>query len=277
MSKVHVVYSQTTQNYIVLQDDILRLQEWTDTWNLYFNASKCKVMHVGKKNPSCKYRMENSGENVYIVNCVEEKDFGVTFDSNLTFDAHIQNVINKANKVLGIIRRTFSYLDKEMFLNLYKGLIRPHLEYANSVWAPHLKRQSIALERVQRRAARLLPELKCISYDERLRCLNLFSLKYRRYRGDLIQTFKIVNHIDDLSTNDFYDFNISNSITRHADINFYINHCNTNTARFNFSNRTAHYWNALSINTKTALTLKHFKIHLDNDPKKYIECYDYDE
>lgn len=75
--------------------------------------------------------MKTKEEDNQINSCSEEKDLGVTFDKLLPFDPHIQNVIKKANKMTGIIKRTFSYLDKDIFLKLYKALVRPHLEYGN--------------------------------------------------------------------------------------------------------------------------------------------------
>ena len=66
----------------------------------------------------------------------------------------------------GLIRRSFSYLDKEMFTNLYKSLVRPHLEYANVIWHPMYKKQLKLLEDVQRRATKILPELKEKTYTE---------------------------------------------------------------------------------------------------------------
>ena len=68
-----------------------------------------------------------------ITKCKEEKDLGVLFDKHLSFDAHIQNSFNKANSMIGIIRRTFTFIDGEIFTNLYKSLVRPHLEYGNIV------------------------------------------------------------------------------------------------------------------------------------------------
>ena len=136
--------------------------------------------------------------------CQEENDLGVIFDNKLSFDQHIQKKINKANQVLGIIKRTFSFLDKDTFLRLYKSLVRPHLEYANVIWNPHLIRQSAAIERVQRRATKLLPGCKNLSYEQRLRAIKLPSLKSRRLRGDMIQTYKIFNNIDDLNTDYFF-------------------------------------------------------------------------
>ena len=77
-------------------------------------------------------------EIVNIMKCDEEKDLGVVFDCMLSFDSHIQTVINKANRNIGIIRRTFSYLTRNGFIKLYKALVRPHLEYGNAIWHPHL-------------------------------------------------------------------------------------------------------------------------------------------
>ena len=71
----------------------------------------------------------------------QEKDLGVTMDVDLIFDKHISNKINKANGIVGLIRRSFIHLDEESFLCLYKALVRPHLEYANSVWDPRFKCQ----------------------------------------------------------------------------------------------------------------------------------------
>ena len=265
-----------TKNSNILQDDLYRLQEWSETWNLYFNASKCNVLHMGKHNPSCTYVLETGGQIVNINECKQEKDLGVIFDSKLSFDAHVQSCISKANRILGIIRRSFSYLNKESFLLLYKSLVRPHLEYANVIWAPKFKRQSAAIERVQRRATRLLPEVRELTYESRMRYLNLPSLKYRRFRGDLLQTFKIMNKIDDLNTSDFYSFS-SECRTRCANEKVFINRCCTNTKLHCFSHRTARQWNNISSNTRNAKNINEFKNLLDKDPKRLIFSFDFDK
>jgi hypothetical protein len=66
-----------------------------------------------------------------------EKDLGVFIDENLNFDTHINHIVKKANRVLGITKRTFDYMNAETFGYIYKSLIRPNLEYASSVWSPH--------------------------------------------------------------------------------------------------------------------------------------------
>ena len=86
------------------------------------------------------YKM-GSGENTEIQKVKAEKDLGVTIDDKLKFREHITQKVNIANRNLGIIFRTFSYMDKEMFLNLYKSMVRPHLEYATQIWSPIYKKK----------------------------------------------------------------------------------------------------------------------------------------
>ena len=151
-----------------IQNDIYKLQEWSDRWNLYFNASKCGVLHLGRTNQNSTYFMKTR-DGLHQINAItEEKDLGVTFDKQFTFDAHIQRVVNKANQMLGIIKRSFRYLDRDVFLRLYKSFVRPHLEYANIIWNPFLKRQFIQIEKVQRRAMKSLNERRKMNYHERL-------------------------------------------------------------------------------------------------------------
>ena len=84
-----------------------------------------------------------------------------------------------------------------MLIKLYKALVRPHLEYGKIIWCPYLKRQSVAVEQVHRRATRLLEECKEMSYTERLKHLKLHSLKGRRLTGELIKMCKSFDNLED--------------------------------------------------------------------------------
>ena len=97
-------------------------------------------------------------------------------------------------------------MDKDMFRQLITSLVRPHFEYAAAVWNPHLQRHITMLENVQRRATKLEPGLGNLSYIDRLKELKLPTLAYRRYRGDMIEMFKLTHKMyDEEVTHDFLD------------------------------------------------------------------------
>ena len=94
--------------------------------------------------------------------------------------------------MIQVIKKSFIKVTKQVFLNIYKCLIRPHLEFANLIWHPRLIKHQKILENVQRRATRLVSGMKNLSYYECLKELNLSSLEYRRRkRGTLIEMYKI--------------------------------------------------------------------------------------
>ena len=132
----------------------------------------------------------------------EEKDLGVTFQQDLKFGSYIAEKVNKANSTLSLIVRTFDYIEKDPFILLYKSLVRPHVEYGNTIWYPFLRKDIESVEKIQRRATKLIPELKDMNYTERLNKLKLPSLAHRR-RGDMIQTFKIIKGIEDIPSERF--------------------------------------------------------------------------
>ena len=122
-------------------------------WQMKFNVGKCKVLHLGRRNPRYEYNM---GDRT-LETATEEKDMGVIIDEKLQFDKHTEVKANKANKVLGLLRRSFETLDKETLVWLFKALVRPHLEYSNTVTYPVYEKDANLLEGVQRRARKMVP------------------------------------------------------------------------------------------------------------------------
>ena len=142
----------------ILQNDINKMEEWSNEWLMSFHPEKCKVLKMGRPISDLSDMFNPyafSGHHLEVVE--NEKDIGVIIDCDLSFDKHIAEKVNKATRIVNIIRRSFMYLDEESFLNLYKALVRPHLEYANQIWAPKLQRQIDSIENVQKRATKLLP------------------------------------------------------------------------------------------------------------------------
>ena len=181
---------------LLLQEDIDNISVWSDSSLLKFHPDKTSIMRIALRDYDHVPDYYMKGRHLKLSN--EEKDLGVSIDSKLNFENHMQAKINKANSIMGVIRRTIEYLDYETFKLLFTALVRPHLEYANAVWSPFLKKHITAIENVQRRATKYLPGLRDLSYEERLKIVNLPTLAYRRYRGDMIETFKITHGMYDL-------------------------------------------------------------------------------
>ena len=172
-----------------LQHDIMQLEDWSDKWLLKFHPEKCHLLTLGKlENIQYCHRYKVGGEEIEHV--FDEKDLGVIMDSELTFAEHITEKVNKANSLVGIIRRSFSHLDPVTFVKIFVAFVRPHLEYGQVIWSPHLRKHINMIEKVQIRATKLIDGFGKLSYSERLERLNLPTLAYRRLRGDMIETYK---------------------------------------------------------------------------------------
>ena len=99
----------------------------------------------------------------------------------------------KAPSAPGIIKRTFSTFEISSFALLYKTYVRCHMGYCVQAWNPYYRKDINILEKIQRRATKVVPESRHLSYIDRLKRLKLTSLEDRRQRGDLIETYKIIS------------------------------------------------------------------------------------
>jgi len=241
-----------------LQQDLVAVDQWSQHWQLRFNVSKCKVLHLGRTNQKITYTL--GGQN--IEETVEEKDLGVSIDNNLAFHMHTAKAANKGNMMLGLINRAFYNIDEQTIPILFKTMVRPHLEYGNIIWGPHFSLDKQRLERVQRRATKMVPALKDIPYKDRLKKLRLPSLEYRRRRGDMIQVFKIMTGKERLQS-DLFFVEAKGSSTRGHSYKLKIPLAKTRIRGHVFSSRVVKDWNSLPERIVMSESVNQFKSNLD--------------
>jgi len=138
-------------------------------------------MHVGGQNTKWSYNME--GNSLCVIET--EKDLGIWISSDMKCLDHCLYAFNKASKIMELIKRTIKYKETEIMVSLYKTLLRPHVEYCVSAWSPYYKKDKELLEKVECRFTKIIVNMEGLRYEERLRCLKLWTLEERRNRQDL--------------------------------------------------------------------------------------------
>ena len=220
---------------------------------------KCHVIEggVGKRRPHWEYRLGNS----IVERSEKEKDLGIIVKGDLSSGDHINKIVGETYGLLNKIKIAFNYMDEEMLTKIIKSMVRPRLEYAAVVWSPHLKKHIKKLERVQRAATRLVPELRAFSYEERLLTLGLTTLKKRRERGDMIMMFKCVRGIERVDRANFLVRDEGR--TRGHSYKVKKGRCRADVRKHRFPYRCIDKWNQLEEEVVCAGNIHMFKERLD--------------
>ena len=255
------LYCNPFKDLSLFKEDIRKMEDWTNTWLLKLNEEKCTILHLGKNNPQNKYHLHQTE----LKEVKDQKDLGVIISNNLKWETHINHIVKKTNSFIYLIQKVFTNRSVEIMKKVYLTYVRPKLEYAHSVWNPYYAKDIEVLERVQRRFTKIPSLLRDKPYHERLRIFGLSTLKERRNRGDLIETYKILNNNYHVDINmDIFTPNSNEQLRGHTR-KLKKEKCSCLLRKNFLSNRVVYTWNALSENTVTVPNKNIFKNRLDEN------------
>ena len=152
---------------------------------------------------------------------------------------------------------------EESYLTLVQVHVRPHLDYCVQAWRPHYRKDIDKLEKVQRRATRMVEDLEGYCYEDRLRILGLTTLETRFLRADLIEVFKILRGLENLDPDRFFQV-IRDGARRGHSFKLFKKRYRLDVGKFKFASRVCEEWNRLGDGIVSAETVNVFKMRLDH-------------
>ena len=248
-----------------LQSTLDNLSKWAEDWGMRFNIAKCKIMHVGRNNPRYEYNMAG----IKLSEVEEEKDIGVTIQSNLKPSKHCQKIAGTASAVLRQLTKNFHYRDRHVFKKLYVQYVRPHVEFASPAWSPWSETDKALLEKVQIKAVNMVAGLKGRTYEDKCKELGLDTLECRRNKQDLLQAYKIFKGKDKVDPDQLLT-RVGTAPTTRATrftadpMNIVEERSRLDIRKYSYAVRVASEWNKLKPDTKTSQTVPIFKNALKN-------------
>ena len=241
-----------------MQQDLVRLEKWSQDWQMQLNSQKCSVLHLGKDNPCSEYTLYGTR----LKSAEKERDLGIIVDKTLKFSEQCNVAANNANKTLGLIKRNIVSRNRNIIIKLYKALVRPKLEYSVQAWRPFLQKDISKLERVQHRATKIIDGCKGLSYEGRLRVTGLSTLEDRRRRGDTIEVYKTLRGKNNMDYSKFFRL-AEYDKTRGHSLKLEKTRSRLEIRKNFFSQRVVNEWNKLPQDVIDSASVNMFKNRYD--------------
>lgn len=266
-TKIYRELSDVEGDALSLQSDLNRMSCWAKTWQMSFNPEKCEVMRITHQRDLSVPIYHLFGKPLKVVN--KFKDLGIIMSNNLKWSEHVNTIVNKANRILGLIKRTVGPSNTVVFTLLYKALVRPILEYASPVWSPYLVKDIKALEGIQRRASRMALKQKRgdMPYDQRCKLLKWNSLEKRRVYLSLVECYKTVFNLNGITFDEIFEYKHIKKTRANHKYTLYTKLPRINCYKHSFFVRIINQWNTLPSNVVEVDNLRKFKsqlmLHMD--------------
>ena len=256
----------------VVQRDIDILVSTSESWGLTMNIEKVVCIRFGGDCPT-------DGHSPYNIkgNCISfvksHGDLGVKIEKNMKFHSHTRQTAGLCSGLTTNIFTSTLCRDSEFLMRIYLSHIRPKLEYASTLWNQGYDMDIRLLERVQKRWTREVSGLSGLTYPERLRRLDLFSVQGRLLRADMIMTWKIFNQKCAIKSEELFTMNVTSR--RGHSLKIFHPRVRTNLRMRSFAVRIIPTWNALAADTVETLSLNTFKHLLKRDlGDRLYACFD---
>ena len=248
----------------LLQTDLNTIAQWEETWLMEFNVGKCFTMRVGRQRGKSKFDPPSYTLHGQVLTLTEStKYLGLTLTSDLKWNKHIQNITAKSYSVLGLLRRNLRVGSTDLKVRAYQALVRPHMEYACTVWDPHTQCNIRKLEMVQRRAARYVCNRwhNTSSVAEMLGQLEWESLEHRRLNARLCTMYKIMHGAAQIPWQQHLTHSTRTTRRSHAwRLTPLLPH--NDTYKYSFLPRTIVSWNSLPPDVLSKPSLEAFRAAL---------------
>jgi hypothetical protein len=249
--------TQHSEDFI--QSEIDTFVEWADEHHAPISMEKSCVLHCGRQECLNIYRIRGT-----VIESVDTvTDLGVVRSSDGSYTAHYPNMIAKARRASGLIRRSFRLRTMQLMWPAFQAYVLPVLMYASSAWSPSLQKDIKAIESVQKRFTKSIFELRHLNYYERLSKLNALTLSNRRLFADMVLTFKIIHSLTSCSL-DSLGLLLVTTNTRGAGLRLYHKRTVNKIQSSLFQYRVTRYWNKLPTDIIACLNLHTFKHKLFN-------------